>query len=108
MRTLAIVGRPNVGKSTLFNRMTATLRRDQLATAITDETPGVTRDRKYGTAAWEEKRFFVIDTGGIFGKFRRGDMPGTSPRSPNRSRGRLSSPLKKPISSFFSSTAGTA
>lgn len=76
MHTLAIVGRPNVGKSTLFNRMTATLRRDQLASAITDETPGVTRDRKYGTAAWEEKRFFVIDTGGIFGEAPSGRHAG--------------------------------
>jgi GTP-binding protein len=55
---IAIVGRPNVGKSTLFNRLTQ--RRD----AIVDSVSGVTRDRHYGKSDWNGKEFSVIDTGG--------------------------------------------
>ncbi|KXI22870.1 ribosome biogenesis GTPase Der [Photobacterium sanguinicancri] len=58
---VALVGRPNVGKSTLFNRLTRT--RD----ALVADFPGLTRDRKYGRAQLEEHEFIVIDTGGIDG-----------------------------------------
>jgi len=55
---VAIVGRPNVGKSTFFNRLTETRQ------AIVDEVSGVTRDRHYGKVIWNGKEFSIIDTGG--------------------------------------------
>ena len=60
--TFALVGRPNVGKSTLFNRLTRS--RD----ALVADLPGLTRDRKYGEASVGDRRFLLIDTGGLTGE----------------------------------------
>src|SRR6195256_5812704 len=57
--SLVIVGRPNVGKSTLFNRLTGSRR-----SIVTDE-PGITRDRIYGRGVWRGRAFEVVDTGGM-------------------------------------------
>lgn len=57
---IVIVGRPNVGKSTLFNRIVGSRK------AVVEAIPGVTRDANYAEAQWEEKAFVVVDTGGFF------------------------------------------
>src|SRR6184192_4692065 len=57
--SLVIVGRPNVGKSTLFNRLTGTRR------SIVTNEPGITRDRIYGKAEWRGRELEIVDTGGI-------------------------------------------
>ncbi|MEQ1646834.1 MAG: GTPase, partial [Pyrinomonadaceae bacterium] len=56
---VAIIGRPNVGKSTLFNRLTGSRK------AIVGDQPGITRDRMFGEVEWKAKMFRLVDTGGI-------------------------------------------
>ncbi|MEG1688027.1 MAG: GTPase, partial [Angelakisella sp.] len=56
---IAVVGRPNVGKSTLFNKLIGQ------RLSIVEDTPGVTRDRIYAECEWRNKQFMLVDTGGI-------------------------------------------
>src|SRR5579872_1342799 len=67
--SIVIVGRPNVGKSTLFNRLTGTRR------SIVTNEPGITRDRIYGSTNWDGRAFEVVDTGGIVPEEKAG-IPG--------------------------------
>ena len=71
--TVAVIGRPNVGKSTLFNRLTGKQH------AIVDDTPGVTRDRREGTGSISDMEFRLIDTAGIVTTLEKlvGDRAGT-------------------------------
>src|SRR5579864_5221930 len=68
MPIVALVGRPNVGKSTLFNRLIGEHR------AVVHDQPGTTRDRLYGTVEWRAREFTVIDTGGIGLDTGEGDL----------------------------------
>ena len=70
MAIVSIVGRPNVGKSSLFNRILGERR------AIVDDLPGITRDRLYGRVQWKEKSFYIVDTGGLLLKDRDPIMEG--------------------------------
>ncbi len=85
--TIAIVGRPNVGKSTLFNRIAGE------RISIVEDVEGVTRDRIYATGEWLNRSFSMIDTGGIDDV----DAP-----SWNKSSTRQKLPWKKPMLSSLS------
>ena len=65
---VAIVGRPNVGKSSLFNRIAADARpssEQPKQFAVVNDTPGVTRDRNYTEVKWQDTPFKIVDTGGM-------------------------------------------
>src|SRR5579884_889503 len=89
MPIVALVGRPNVGKSTLFNRLIGERR------AVVDERPGTTRDRLYGTAEWRDREFTVVDTGGIGLEDDDGAQP-----TPRPLRGSTHTPPRPPAPSL--------
>src|SRR6185437_4614501 len=78
---VAIVGRPNVGKSTLFNRLCGGHH------AIVEDQPGVTRDRRYGDADWAGRLFRVVDTGGL-------DLAAAKPTDATLARGIVRQAMK--------------
>ena len=88
---VAIVGRPNVGKSMLFNKLTGK------RMAIVEDTPGVTRDRIYGECDWNGRSFALVDTGGI--------EPGTNSEMLKFMRRQAESPKSR---LFWRSTSATA
>ena len=75
---VAVVGRPNVGKSTLFNKLCGQ------RLAIVEDTPGITRDRIFANCEWNGHEFLLVDTGGIEPKATEGIWPicASRPRSP--------------------------
>jgi GTP-binding protein len=91
---IAIVGRPNAGKSTLFNRLVREAR------AIVDRTPGVTRDRNIAPAEWDERRFLLVDTGGFE------DQGGSALAESVRAQGALAADEADAIIALFDGRAG--
>ena len=74
---VAIVGRPNVGKSTIFNKLTGQ------RLAIVEDTPGVTRDRIFCDCEWSGHKFLLVDTGGIEPRIDDGPICGSRPSWPS-------------------------
>ena len=76
---VAVVGRPNVGKSTLFNKLCGQ------RLAIVEDTPGITRDRIFANCEWSGHEFLLVDTGGIEPKATEASWPicASRPRSPS-------------------------